>query len=271
MRFAMSSILFYAALAIIAVSGCTLTAAIPPTPAPTPTVSIKATDPIMATDGWKPLTTGLEQRTYTPNGNTIAQFVVLRIDPAHYTFRVHYRPGQSLTVQEWADTLPDATAFVNANFFTENQQTLGLLVADGTVYSAAFRDLGGIFHVQGGQARVRSTSLEPYRGETLEQAVQAYPMLVVNGKQAYTNMQPDRFSRRTVIGQDTTGRIIIMATPFLGLTLLDLSAYLPTTDLNLVNAFNLDGGRSTLMYIRSPEYILNSVDAVPAVLAIYPR
>jgi exopolysaccharide biosynthesis protein len=84
-------------------------------------------------------------------------------------------------------------------------------------------------------------------------------------------MQPDRFSRRTVIGQDTTGRIIIMATPFLGLTLLDLSAYLPTTDLNLVNAFNLDGGRSTLMYIRSPEYILNSVDAVPAVLAIYPR
>jgi exopolysaccharide biosynthesis protein len=198
--------------------------------------------------------------------------MTLRIDPAHYTFRVHYRPGQPLTAQQWADALPDAVALVNANFFTTQHQVLGLLVADGVVYSPAMPNLGGIFQVQAGQVRVRSNIAEPYAGEPLEQAVQAYPMLVLNGKAAYPGGQPDRPTRRTVVGQDAAGRILLMATPLLGMTLADLSAYLPTTDLGLVNAFNLDGGSSTLMVIRPPDaYQISSFDPVPAVLAVYPR
>jgi exopolysaccharide biosynthesis protein len=223
---------------------------------------------------WESLAPGLERRTLIPDNNAIAQLVTLRIDPTLYTFRAHYRPGQPLTARQWADALPGVVAFVNANFFSRENRVIGLLVADGVRYGESLRGLGGIFQVYNGQVRVRSNILEPYQGEAFEQAVQAYPMLVADGQPAFTNPRPDRFSRRTVIGQDSAGRIMLMATPLLGLTLLDLSAYLPTTDLALVNAFNLDGGRSTLLYFNAPgvpEYLLSSIDPVPAVLAVYRR
>lgn len=170
--------------------------------------------------------------------------------------------------------LPDAVAFVNANYFDPDDIALGLLVADGTVYGQSYTDRGGTFLVENGQPRIRANLREPYQGEALEQAVQAFPMLVLDGVAAFTSNIQDRSTRRTVIAQDTSGRIILLATPVLGLTLRDLSAYLPTTDMNIVTAFNLDGGRSTLMVMNiagSPESIVTSIDSVPAVLAIHKR
>lgn len=41
-----------------------------------------------------------------------------------------------------------------------------------------------------------------------------------------------------------------------------------------MNAFNLDGGGSTMLFLAAPgepEYSLPSFDPVPAVLAVYPR
>ena len=115
---------------------------------------------------------------------------------------------------------------------TQTHEILGLLVSDGITYGSPFTDRGGMFAVEKGTARVRSTLAEPYLGEPLEQAAQAFPMLVYNGQQAYTDTAADRFTRRTVIGQDSDGRIILMATPLIGLPLLDLSAYLAATDIN---------------------------------------
>ena len=107
-----------------------------------------------------------------------------------------------------------------------------------------------------------------------EQAVQGFPMLVTNRQQAYTNSRPDRATRRTLIAQDSQGRILLMVTPLAGITLLDLSAALAASDMDIVNAFNLDGGGSTLLGLdvpaRSP-YTLASFDPVPAVLAVYAR
>jgi exopolysaccharide biosynthesis protein len=245
-------------------AGCTLVLPAAPTAAPT----IVPTE--TPSSGWETLAPGLERRMV----GGFSGMMTLRIDPAQFTFRAHYRPGQPLTAQEWADALPGAVALVNANFFSSKGEVLGLLVSDGVLYSPVMPNLGGIFQVQAGQARVRSNIAEPYAGEALEQAVQAYPMLVLNGSAAYPGGQPDRPTRRTVIGQDRDGHILLMATPLLGMTLADLSAYLPTTNLGLANAFNLDGGSSTLMVIRPPgesEYVISSFDPVPAVLAVYPR
>lgn len=236
-----------------------------PLPAPTSTPNT----------GWQTIATGLERRNYDPDPlNPVTRMTALRIDPAHYTFRAHYRPGQPLNTLEWTMALPDAVAFVNANYFDPDDIALGLLVADGTVYGQSYTDRGGTFLVENGQPRIRANLREPYQGEALEQAVQAFPMLVLDGVAAFTSNIQDRSTRRTVIAQDTSGRIILLATPVLGLTLRDLSAYLPTTDMNIVTAFNLDGGRSTLMVMNiagSPESIVTSIDSVPAVLAIHKR
>jgi len=130
-----------------------------------------------------------------------------------------------------------------------------------------------MFQVQNGQPRVRSNILDPYAGEALEQAAQGFPVLVANGVQAYTSARSDTPARRTIVAQDTAGHILLMVTPLVGMTLVELSQYLPATDLGLANAVNLDGGGSTLMALNVPgvEYMLPSFDPVPSVLAVYPR
>ena len=140
--------------------------------------------------------------------------------------------------------------------------------------------MGGMLQVQGSQTstggvRVRSTILEPYAGEALEQAVQAFPMLISNGQASFANTQGDRISRRTIAAQDVQGRIVLIATTSLvGIRLVDLSNYLASTDMQLVNAVNLDGGGSTLLSLNVPgqqPYDILSLDPVPTVLAVYPR
>lgn len=237
------------------------------TPLPPPTATPNT--------GWQTIVPGLERRNYDPDPlNPVTRMVALRIDPTQYSFRAHYQPGQAHSTTEWAMALPQAVAFVNANFFDQADMALGLLVTDGVVYGQSYTDRGGTFLVQNGQPRIRSNQIEPYQGEPLEQAVQAFPMLVLNGLAAFTDNIQDRSTRRTIVAQDSSGRIILLATPVLGLTLRDLSAYLPTTDMNIVTAFNLDGGRSTMMVINTgeaAETVVGSIDSVPAVLAVYPR
>jgi exopolysaccharide biosynthesis protein len=225
--------------------------------------------------GWQTIAPGLERRNYDPDPlNPITRMVALRIDPTQYSFRTHYQPGQAHSTTEWAMALPQAVAFVNANFFDQADEVLGLLVTDGVVYGHSYMDRGGTFLVQNGQPRIRANQREPYQGEPLEQAVQAFPMLVLDSLAAFTDTIQDRSTRRTIVAQDSSGRIILLATPVLGLTLRDLSAYLPTTDMNIMTAFNLDGGRSTMMVINidgTSETVVGSIDSVPAVLVVYPR
>lgn len=221
----------------------------------------------VADSAWEILAPGLEQRTFTLGG-LLSQIVALRIDPEHYTFRVHYRPGEPLSVWGWSDILPGVQVLVNANFFDTSNEVLGLLVSDGVVYGHTLRNSGGTFAIQNGLPRIWSNIVQPYMDEPLEQAVQAQPMLVLDGEPAPIYGR-DRVSRRTAIAQDSQRRIILLVTPLPSLTLRDLSDFLASSDMEVVNAFNLDGGRSTMMYVAAADYRLASIDPVPAVLAVY--
>ncbi len=229
-----------------------------------------------ASIGWELLAPGLERRILRPGIDyPLTQFIALRIDPQQYSFSAHYRPGEPLSLNGWRDALPGAVAFVNANYFDPEHHALGLVVSDGVAYGQPYQQFGGMLQVQNGIVRVRSTMLEPYGGEALDQAVQAFPMLIVDGRPSFSNTQGDRISRRTVVGQDREDRILLIATSSLaGMRLVDLSTYLATTGLELVNAVNLDGGGSTLLALDVPgqaSYQISSFDPVPTVLAVYPR
>ena len=220
-------------------------------------------------EGWQLLQPGLEQRRYELDN---AEFLAVRVDPNLFTFRAHYRAGDALRLNTWADELPSAHIIINANFFDPQNETLGLLISDGQAFGSAYRDRGGMFYVQNGIPRIRSNTAEPYYGgEVIEQAVQAFPMLVLDGVQTYTNNS--RVARRTAIGQDAQGRIILLVTARGSISLAGLSAFLATSDMNLTRAFNLDGGGSTMMAVNTPDvsFQVNTFDAVPVVLAVYPR
>ena len=101
--------------------------------------------------------------------------------------------------------------------------------------------------------------------------MQGFPLLVKDGKQAYFASASEERTRRTLIATDKRGNILILVSPFLGLSLMDLSAYLPKTDLEIDSAFNLDGGGSTMIALPGADYFQPSLDPLPTILAVYPR
>ncbi|MBW4438693.1 MAG: phosphodiester glycosidase family protein [Pleurocapsa minor GSE-CHR-MK-17-07R] len=237
--------------------------------APAPTTAPSASEPA---GGWTQIANGAEIRTLNPGGRyPFTQFTVLRLDPARVTFRAHYRPGEPLTLAGWRAALPDAAGFINANFFDPQNNAVGLITTDGAQFGQSYFGRGGMFQVQNGTPRVRSLITEPYQGELLEQAVQAFPMLVTAGVPNYERTNGDRASRRTIVAQDTDGRILLIVTNSLfGMTLADLSQYLADSGLSIQNALNLDGGGSTMFALNGGESItIPSFDPVPAVLAFY--
>lgn len=242
----------------------------PETPEPAPTVEELLEQ--IEDDIWQDITDGIEKRRYLPNDNPIAELIVMRIDPTQYEFRAHYLPAEPLSITEWTERLPNAEIIINANFFDEAYHNLGLLISDGQVHGTPYTERGGWFAVVDGVPHVRSNVEQPYNPDedNLDQAVQAFPMLVLNGQgtDVTDNGLP---SRRTIIGMDSEGRVLIISTPVLGMALSALTEYLPTTDMDLVNAFALDGGRSTMLNFASADLMIPSVEDVPSVLAVYPK
>ena len=221
---------------------------------------------------WQRIADGLDWRRLLPNGDELAQLVVVRIDPSLYRFRALYRPGQPASLAAWRALAPAASVLINANFFDSQYQALGLVVSDGQAFGAAYQNRGGTFFIRNGAPAVLANHPEIESSvEGAEQAVQGFPLLVDQGEQAYFARSRGERTRRTLIAMDRRGHILILVSPFLGLSLADLSAYLPGTDLDIETAFNLDGGGSTLLALPGADYFQPSLDDVPTVLAAYPR
>jgi hypothetical protein len=204
------------------------------TAVPTSTPSSPETN--LISEAWQSINTGLDQRTYT-SGGILSEILALRIDPTRYTFRVHYRPQAPLLLDDWRTELPNALAIINANFFNPQNTIEGMLIADSIPHGRAYTQRGGMFALQNDVPVLRVNWLEPYQGETnITQAVQAFPMLVIDGVQSYTDTRQRRPSRRSIVAMSSNGYIYLMATPALGMGLYDLSAYLPTTDMQIWRA-----------------------------------
>lgn len=219
---------------------------------------------------WQQIAPGLQVRTMMPLNDASAQLLVARIDPKQYRFRAIYQPGVAQSLAAWRAQEPDASLIVNANYFDSARRAMGLVVSDGHAHGEAYRRLGGTLLVRNGEAAVvpnhASMQLHPS-----EQAVQGYPLLIKNGKQAFTDPRGAERNRRSVIAQDSQDRILVMIAPYLGPSLQQLSAFLASADLDIVTAFNLDGGRSTMLALPDADYMQPSLQAVPTILAVYKR
>jgi exopolysaccharide biosynthesis protein len=249
--------------------GCNLLSAPIATPPPpvSPTETLPTSQP-QVEPGWEAVIPGIERRIMTPDGlGAFSQVIIHRFDPSVITFRAHLAE-QSLRLGEWRNALPEAVAIINANFFDPEGRILGLLVSDGTPYGQSFVSRGGMFSVADGPPRIQSLVNVPYAGEALQSAVQAFPMLVIDRQPVRQNPAADRTSRRTVVAQDSQGRIIWFSTPLIGMTLDEMALFLSqSVELDIVQALNLDGGGSTMLYAEGAD--LPSFDPVPAVLAAY--
>ncbi|MBL7063696.1 MAG: phosphodiester glycosidase family protein [Anaerolineae bacterium] len=241
----------------------------PPTATPAPTHT-----PAPPYVGWEQVEHGLELRRLRVSTEAgVERLTLVRLDPAVFRFRVVYIPRLPRTVGEWgrSDSL-----VVNAGFFTPEHRTIGLLIREGRVYGSPFDDPDekspGLFAVTtDGRTEIRSLQEQPYQiGEPLWQAVESFPLLVRPG--STFGFAPDVFGdspgRRTVVAQDRDGRILFVVASQGHFSLYELATFLIESDLDLEVALNLDGGRSTGLWLQMGDtrVEIDSLVPVPSVI-----
>ncbi len=221
--------------------------------------------------GWVAVVDGMERRSLDARFQSLGlaeHVVVFRIVPERFTLRVRYTPGLPAFISAWE---PRARLVFNANFFDENNTAQGLIVTDGQYFGRSYDGFGGMLGVEpDGSVRIRSLADDPFQpDEALSQAVQGFPMLVQPGSAPYSSDDTAR-ARRTVVGQDGEGRLLVFVAPAGLFTLTEMAAWLWGGDFGLVVALNLDGGGSTGYRAGSNDQA-DSLTPVPAVLAVYDR
>jgi hypothetical protein len=258
----------------------TTTAALaPPTPEPLqPSPSPTVPDP-----DWQLLKPGLEQRAIeltNQNGDLIETLHILRIDPAVYRFDVRYDPDSPRPITEWA-AQTGARLVVNGSYFSVEGERVfanGLLVIDGVALGYSYGGFAGMLAVTHQGPELRWLAQQPYDpGEPLMSGLQSFPLLIKpGGELGFSAENEDNImARRTAIGQDIHGRMLLMIAPQGYFTLYQLSHYLFESDLQLDIAMNLDGGPSSGLYLAptstSPPFEIPAYSPLPIVITVQER
>ena len=241
----------------------------PTTLPPPPTAT-----PIIPDSGWQLLRPGLEQRLIhllDETGQVWERLYLVRIDPAGYQFGVGYRPGQPQSLADW-QSQTEALLVVNGGYFTPEYLATGLIVADGQASGVSYTDFGGMLAVTPAGPTLRWLPEQPYNpSEPLLAAIQSFPILVRPGGQLGFPDEDNQPSRRTVVAQDVSGRVLFLLTLNGQFTLHALSQYLSEGDLQLEIALNLDGGTSSGLILADPPQQFPALAFLPAVITIHPR
>ena len=263
--------LWFGAIILAVLSACDASDATPAS-MPVRTTPRLASTPLPIDTGWQLIAPGIEYREllveYTGQSDRLR---IARVDPARTLFRVLYDPAQPRHVGEWLRSA-NALLAVNGNYFDPQNRALGMVIQDGQVQGQPYQDFGGMFAINGNNARVRWNLSEPYvPGEPLISALQNFPMLVLPGGQPNLEIDDNqRNAPRTAVGQDRSGRIVFVVSPGLAFTLTDFGKWLADSDLDLDRALNLDGGTSSGLVLRSGDQYLgtDSWVAVPDVIVV---
>jgi hypothetical protein len=196
---------------------------------------------------------------------------ILRIDPAFFQFDVAYHPGQPQSLEQW-QTETGAFLVVNGGFFTEGYIATGAIVVNGQPSGTSYQDFGGMLAITAAGPSLRWLPQQPYDpAEGLLAGLQSFPMLVTPGGQIGYPDEDGQRDRRTVIAQDSNGRMLFILAVTGTFSLHRMSRFLVESDMNIDRALNLDGGTSTGLLLREPEEGIVAFNLLPTVIVVNPK
>ncbi len=193
--------------------------------------------------------------------------VVTKIDLAKTYMRV--LTNDSLAVKrDFVEAMAKNTgalAAINAGFFDE-KGARGLVLKNGKELRAPNRTHGYLLLWDDG------AHIGPTRTLEAENAIQSFPLLLVNGEvisDAAKNMGD--VARRSAAALTSKGDLLLVVTDaeLVGLTIPQLTVLL--RGLGARNAIALDGGASSQLYVRNADYRVREWDPVPVALGVFPR
>jgi exopolysaccharide biosynthesis protein len=176
--------------------------------------------------------------------------------------------------------LARASACINASFFDESGQPLGLLVSRGVLLQPLHRTgrtLTGVLKIT--RAGVDVVPRSEFQMANVLEALQAGPRLVVDGS-IVPGLESSARSGRSAVCRDAQNRVILASSSagFRGLTLKELQTLLLHPKVNCVSALNLDGGGSAQIFIaprdsstsRTSVVVANNgFDPIPVALGLF--
>ena len=245
---------------------------------PTATAVVPSPTAIVPDTGWEPLRSGLERRIanlFNEDREHVEQLYMLRLERERFRFGVANHP-KLRSLEAW-QTETDALLVVNGGFFRQEGDRYlpnGLTIVDGEAMGTSYGAFGGMLAVTPHGPELRWLAQTPYDpNEALLAAVQSFPMLVKPGGEiGFPEQYEDhRQARRTVIGQDRSGRILFIVASRGYFTLHQLSVYLAQSDLELELAINLDGGPSSGLLLASPAEKVPAYIPLPVVITVHAR
>lgn len=243
------------------------------TPTETATPAVTPTATPVPDSGWVQVREGLERRVlrlFGGNGRVVEEITLLRLEPAHFRWRIAYRPGDPLTLPQWqAET--GALLVVNGGYFTSAYTATGLVVVDGQAGGVSYGDFAGMLAITEAGPALRWLRERPYDpDEPLQYALQSFPLLVRPGGVVGFPDEDGLHARRTVVAQDRDGRFLFLVASMRHFTLHTLSRFLVASDLDVDVALNLDGGPSSGIML-ADEVAVPSITAVPLVIVVDAR
>ncbi len=221
---------------------------------------------------WQQLDTAMELGRLRLQADTKASEVtIVRFDPSAYKISIMYDVHNAGSVHEWFQALQPLVV-VNGGYFDQQRRATGLVIFDGVKRGESYQGFGGMVLTNAsGEFELRSLRQQPYDpNELLPQAMQSAPMLIQPGGEVSELDDNQARARRTVVTRDTNGRVLLIVSDFPVFTLSELAQALKRSDLDLDAALNLDGGRSSGLYLQTAtaSVQINSLDRVPLVLVI---
>ena len=247
------------------------------TPLPEPTSAASPT-PIFPDTGWERLRPGLESRVINllrETGEPFEHLFILRVEPSEFLFSVGYHP-QPQSLEAWQSET-NALIVVNGGYFRLEAETPvpnGLIILDGEAMGSSYGDFAGMFAITQHGPKLRWLAQEPYDpNEPLLAALQSFPVLVKPGGELGfpAGEEDNQAARRSVIGMDRDGRLVLLVASIGNFTLHKLSAYLVQSDLDLDIAINLDGGPSSGMLLAEPFEVIPAYAPLPIVITVIER
>jgi uncharacterized protein YigE (DUF2233 family) len=228
--------------------------------------------------GWSLLQPGLEWRVipiYNDLNQQVESLHIWRLDQKYFRMDVAFNEIPK-SLETWQKET-NALIVVNGGFYSvENERYFpdGLTIVNGEASGRSYNGFGGMLAINESWAELRWLVQKPYNSnEPLQAALQSFPILVRPGGELGFGAERENnvSTRRTVIGQDKNGRILLIVAPQGYFTLHQLSVYLTESDLNLDIAINLDGGGSTGILVASPREIIPPNRLLPFVILVYAR
>ncbi|GAB4474106.1 MAG: phosphodiester glycosidase family protein [Anaerolineae bacterium] len=230
------------------------------------------------------LAPGIKQRYLfapIPDTTEFSTIYALRLNPDLIDFEVYFDREQPRSMEEWQAFTGSPIVF-NGGFFSSDNMPVGRLVVDGAlfgfplsrVYGPESVSIPGIFAVVDDEVAIYAAGRSTYspRGMRFDQAIESYPMLLLPGQIPAFPEDTGVRTRRTVIGIDQQGLVIVLLIDQPIFSLYELALWLSTSDLALDTALNLDGGRSSGLAVSLPgeRTIIPAYVPLPIVMLAYP-